>query len=297
MRQQNTTPEPRTLAPELLRIAFCAMVVFSHCDLAWIELGIAGVGGFFGLSVAFSATRSDPARLLRRAASLLGLWIAWWPPYLALLVARDLHGGRAPGEGWRWWMLATGPSIHLWFLPALALGLLGIAGLAQVRSRWVRVLLASVAVCAASLVNLDGSEHQWPTPVPQILVTVVACGGAWLVATSRPSARGAWGWLGAPVALGGVLLAISHDPMRIGILLVAAGAALACRTTSPATPGPVRALSAWTGGIYLVHVAAIFAWRALLPSAPPIAVAAAVLATSAIATAAARRTPFARLFP
>jgi hypothetical protein len=282
-------PGPRALAPELLRILFCTLVVVAHCDLALIELGIAGVAGFLGLSLGFGTDRADRPRLAARSRRAILVWLLWWAPYLALLLARDAAAGRPIGSGWRWWMLATGPSIHLWFLPALAATLLVLSRLAPVPG----AALAMLAL-AAGATNKALDAPTWAPPLPQFLVTVVAASGALLGARA---AR--WARLGRaiPLVLAGVVISAIADPWRGGLFLIAFGAAAACRAPGPTCGPAVRALSGLTGGVYLVHAAAILAWTRVARTESPAVVAPLVLASSAIVVALGRRTRLRLLFP
>lgn len=137
--------------------------------------------------------------LRRRWRRLLLPWFIWSAIYVPILVARiRLGAGQA---AWEPWMLLTGPSLHLWFLPfALA------ATLAAILLRRIgenrRYLLAYAYLligCAGSFAVAMGLPHlpiplaQWSAAVPSIFFgTAIALLVA--AAKSDPDFVSASGW-------------------------------------------------------------------------------------------------------
>ena len=290
----SSRPSRSRCHPEALRCIFCAFVIFGHCYLQNIEIAILAVVGFLTISTGFALNTGSPSRLLHKIRAVLVLWLWWWIPYAVLLGARGVDAGVGPFGLVRMHMLVTGPSIHLWYLPALAAtyALLMIAG-----NGVVALLLATACaalVLVAELVPL-GRGDGLPTPLPQLLVTCFSLAGTLLTARIIPGrlhARGAVAGYAA-VTAGSVLVFMLPYPW-LAYLLAIIGAMLLCRCDQPAPPRWLAAAASLTGGVYLVHVIPLSACRWLGFSS--LECFSATLPASVVIVAIARRTALRRYF-
>jgi hypothetical protein len=102
---------------DCLRFAAAAGIVAFHLQLPGDVIGLAALNFFTILLVHFAVTKSKvsgPDALTKQAKRLLGPWLFWCAIY-GIAKASDwwLHGG----QEFSFWMVLTGPSIHLWWLP------------------------------------------------------------------------------------------------------------------------------------------------------------------------------------
>lgn len=239
-------------------------------------------GYFFGRKLAAGA---DPLALVRRQGGrLLFLFAAWSAAsVLAHAVLRGLNRrslaaalqGAAERVSWAAErpvaFLLQGPQEHLWFLPALAIGL-GTSGLAAARGWSGRATLAAGALLYA-VALLGGSyaatplglDFGWnPRNGPFVAVLFVALG----VAIARREARGAPGLSGAALLAAGLALALAealalrracgralgaHDAL-LGLALAGPGLFLLARQSAASPPAGLVRLGRLTLGVYAAHV-------------------------------------------
>ncbi|QIE55580.1 hypothetical protein G5B40_08995 [Pikeienuella piscinae] len=194
---------------------------------------------FMMLLVYFGAGRP----LAERARRLLTPWLIWSAIYGALKMADAIASGHPLSDEFDWWMLTTGPSIHLWFLP---FGFAFVA-LAQVLestiARVAVVVIGFIVFWRVGAVSLSPPLREWMFVAPAAIVGLAM---RWW----SPS-------LVLALAVVAVVLAASLGPgpmtvWKLGIAaLVVLAAILAAR---PGTPD-----STWLGspslGIYLIHPA------------------------------------------
>ncbi|MDI9403908.1 MAG: acyltransferase [Limnohabitans sp.] len=285
--------------PEIVRCLCCIGVVAGHCDLNLIGVAVAGVGGFLTISVYFALEGANGASMRSRALRTTKLWIAWSAIYALVLVLRDVGKGRWIGEGFEWWMLATGPAIHLWYLPALAVSLLSLSILvtATQGTPSLRRGLTLTAGVIASVALVSHVWQPWPLPKPfgqAVLAALIVC----LAVAVHPMTLSLGyravgvGWL--TIATGFAMQLLKFDSW-IGLALVVFGTSAVCSATRSPHGRSLTWFASLTGGIYLCHMLFVAGLRFVgfdtghwIPL---------VLVASAVLTALARRTRLIALFP
>lgn len=138
----------RLNGPDSLRfVAFCAVVVLHALGDTSGEIGASMVGNvvrfavpfFFLLSGYFlSPTAPFLAIVVRTFRRLVPVFLIWL--FIYMLVAGDLAGFGRPAQLARY-LITGGPAYHLWFLPALGIGVVIVAA-----TRRFPVLLVLLAV-------------------------------------------------------------------------------------------------------------------------------------------------------
>jgi len=241
-------------------------------------------GYFFGRKL---AKGGDPAALFRRSARrILWLYVVWSAAYLVLpALASGLHHlSPAAAEATlaarlRWGLarpvtfLLQGPQEHLWFLPAVVLGLGVVAG---TRARaWSATAPVAIGL-AFYAVALAGGSYTAPlgihlafNPRNGPFVATLFVGTGALLAERESRIGRAWasaraGWL---LFLGGLALCVvealalrpwgrdpgSHDAL-LGLVLAGPGFFLVARHSPLAAPAWLSGLGRLTLGIYAAHV-------------------------------------------
>jgi len=115
--QKNTLKSSKSFsrnpAVEVLRYVGAVGIVWFHLNgpTAWI--GHAALEVFIILSVVF-ALRTGEAWSRRR---VLWIWVFWSAVYAAMKIVQAVALGTLVTDEFEWWMLLTGPSLPLWFLP------------------------------------------------------------------------------------------------------------------------------------------------------------------------------------
>lgn len=281
---------------EWLRCAACAIVVAAHCDTRWIEAGAVAVVLFLTVSVEF-ARRSPKTRAINgRIRKILELWLFWSAIYSIVVMARSVAKDGSPFSGFKPWMALTGPSHHLWYLPALALALATsgrcFGGPGGYRGRSLAIVVALLVPIAMEGTAALGH----PVPLPQFAAALFSFCCAIAIGSVLPEAMprhaGAIGWILVLLALCAVLLLPS---VWIARALAVTGALLLCRATQDSSSRALLWASSLTAGIYLIHMAVAltveFAFGLTLAWMP------AILIASAALVAAIRRTPLRWIAP
>lgn len=277
-----TQPRRELPYPELLRCMFCTLVVLGHCDLDFIGLAIAGVAGFLAMSMQFACSDPDPARLHRRAKATLALWLMWSALYMLLLVARDAATHRPTGDFFEPWMLAMGPSMHLWFLPALCLSLLVLEAavrlLPHATLRWAAPAIAAAAFIARVECGPSALSPPFGQALLSLFLASLAAACAWWMPTRITRSWTIPLWLA--LAAGIACTRFGWTEFAAYLIVVPATVGL-CRVEQPGCGRSLLAASALTSGIYLVHPAVIatlkFVATPSLPWTPAVLLASAAL--------------------
>jgi hypothetical protein len=287
----------RVLAyPEVLRCVLCVLVVLGHCDNAFMGFAIAGVVGFLSMSIGFALLEQEKPKLVRRASTTIRLWLVWSAIYVALLMMKDILTGKPLGSFFEPWMLAMGPSMHLWFLPALAISLLLLGVLSGQRSKLWFAIACAFAATSAWIARDALSADALPPPLGHAVLTAflvsLAALSSRLIPPRIPKAWASLAWICALIGIGCTQLRISEFASYA--ILVPATVGL-CRIEQPRPPSWLIACSSLTAGVYLVHPAFI---AALQPLGLDLVVrASATLVLSAVVVGTARRGPLRPLFP
>jgi surface polysaccharide O-acyltransferase-like enzyme len=207
---------------DIARLVAIFGVVLFHAGAPGGQVGLGGLVFFVMLLPYFGLrSRTSLAQFARsRATRLLWPWLVWSIIYGGLKVLDVVESGRPISSEFEAWMWATGPALHLWFLPwAFVAGCaVHILGRALPRSL-LGVLGASVALAGSWVLALA----PWPTPVAQWIFALPGLGlglllaaypstGLWLsVAVLALAAGLGWfaGLLQAAVALAGVAVCVT----------------------------------------------------------------------------------------
>lgn len=141
-------------ALDVLRVAACFGIVWFHTQAPGAVIGYAGLPALIALSVALSSppnSRTPFGEIVRkRAQRLLLPWIFWCGIYSAKQVAAAAVQRSDMSEEFQWWMLLTGPSIHLWFLPYIFVATL-------MASWWRSLKLPELFALTAALAGLSAA--------------------------------------------------------------------------------------------------------------------------------------------
>lgn len=262
-----------------------------HAPFAW--LGYAALPMFVAFLLYFALATADRAGTDRRRGTRLLLpWLAWSVIFGAAKVVDALASGAPIASEFDYWMLLTGPKIHLWFLPFAFFAGWGLIALLPIIRRH----------CSF--------------PALWFLFAAVQV-GMFFVLTEFTFGRPFYQWLFVvPAVFLGLMLYLA-DGDRVRLLSVAAAAALACWLAAsfgwqhgavqtmiaasvcaavlmlPLAASPVTGLLARISlGIYLVHPL-ISALLKRLPDAEPetLGFAVSVAALSVLAAIAMKQLP------
>ncbi len=234
-------------------------------------IGYAGLAYFLVLVPAFGlagvASASASTFLPARARRLLLPWVIWSAIYAALKLGLMAIERRHVGNLFAPFMIVTGTSLHLWFLPYAFVASLCLPPVRQlaIGLRRPAFLLLMAAILLASLMSFLPALHHQPDPpwaqwaygLPS-LVAGLALGLAWL---RRENARLVSLFLLAVTAIAWLV------GWRDGVLqlVVAVSAILACLVW----PSPTTRFSAFctrhSMGVYLVHPLCVSALVRTMP--------------------------------
>jgi len=284
---------------EYLRCLGAFGIVLFHLKGPGAEIGYAALPIFIFLSVHFCLRLSEGQSLhdlaRKRMSRVLMPWVFWCAVFGGLKIQDALmSGGSVQGE-FAFWMVGTGPSIHLWFLPFIAVAsFLAIAlnaVLRPLRTEIVVLLLALVSLGCLSFspTNMPAPFGQWVFGVAAVLLAI----GFYRI--DRPTNLfnlAIWsGMLGLAIALGW-----TEGSLQMALTFAALAVVLSVKLPSSKT---LRYLAGLSLGIYIIHPLVIavglrLADPALLEHSLSGAFAAFVL--SALATAVLQQTPLVRRF-
>lgn len=131
-------------------VDYCRLI--AALGIVWFHTEAPGERIAYAAVPFFIVLLSLPSRsgLAERARRLLVPFVVWSGIYAALRVSNALHAGSDPFDWWRPWMVLTGTSIHLWFLPFAFL-----VALAAPLLRASRAVLALPVLAAAGLALVE----------------------------------------------------------------------------------------------------------------------------------------------
>lgn len=290
-----SNPAPLRLSVELARFVAAFGVVVAHAQASprdWV--GHLSLAVFLILTAFLAMLSMERAggryKLAPRMRRILLPWLFWCLVFR--LVDLALAGRMFPVLSDPWSLL-YGSTIHLWFLPFVALAMIWVAPVGR-RVRDARALAVTLGLwLGLSVLAFALHEANLPAPLAQ------------------------WSFA-APLYLYGLLLAPAHRLNRAGWLIAAAGLASCAGALMTHTPWPwtvliaalifeavwrlnlrhpiLPALGAVAFGIYLMHPFFILAvWKVLGPDTAWFPAAAVAFTLSWAATEAARRLPGFRL--
>lgn len=229
---------------DILRLIGAFGIILFHCGAPYASIGLAALPMFVMLLVYFGA--GTP--LSASANRLLKIWVIWSAIYALLKIAQSTVSGTDMGNEFEPWMVWTGTSIHLWFLPFCAL-FLGLNAWA-LRHLPDRALIA--VACVLSTLCVITAQTTAPIPLAQwVTVIPAAFTGLIMARLSRPVLPPLLLTLCAGLAWIAGFTA-SSDQLFIAGLTTAA--AFHFRTPGTALTGSLAPLSL---GLYLFHPAVI----------------------------------------
>lgn len=175
----------RLASVELLRILGAFGIVLFHLRAPGAWIGYAALPLFIMLSFYFSLLKaSRPGHsppLADRVKRYMLPWVFWSGVFFVLKVIDATTSGQPLASEFDPWMLATGPAIHLWFLPFMAF--FAVVGLNRQVITWVSgtpPVILSAVICAVFFALFRGIElasqppwQQWLFGLPAILASLV----------------------------------------------------------------------------------------------------------------------------
>lgn len=145
----------RNASLDYARLLAAIGIVWFHSGAPGAHLGYAALPFFLMLTewMAFATAgrMSFAPYVLSRLNRLMLPFAAWSLVYGGLKLVEIALSGRPLSSEFAWWMLATGPALHLWFLPFATLMSIAIFPLAN--RRWT---LAGIIVSVMLLYGRDG---------------------------------------------------------------------------------------------------------------------------------------------
>lgn len=237
--------QTRNGSVDLLRFAGAIGIIQFHCGAPGSWIGLAALPMFVTLLVFYGAGRS----IKHQAKRLLVPWIAWSGIYATLKIAQSVVTGTPLSDEFAPWMLLTGASLHLWFLP---FSFLFLAVCAAIPKRtptdllWpVCIVLSATALWIFNTGLLLVPFAQWLSVIP------AACAGLLMQRTGNKILPPLVLALGSVVAL-----SLGMDTMTFQLAIAGLAVALAIAIPIPQTK-IVDTLSGLSLGMYLVHPAII----------------------------------------
>lgn len=222
---------------ELARWLGAIGILWFHAHVPGEQIGYAALPMFVLLLIHYGIDRPWRARAVR----LMRPWLIWSAIYLVAKLADVLLRGTDPGEELALWMLLTGTSLHLWFLPFCTLFLLVAVPLRGWLLLVVAVPASIAALWAANAAALPIPFAQWVFVLPAACMALVMGRlprPEWFAAAFLAGCAMAWamGWTqAAPHLLGAGLVVLGLWRLRL--------------PSSTLTDG----LSRLAFGIYLIH--------------------------------------------
>ena len=246
------TQTERNGSVEIARFLAAIGIVWFHEQVIGGQIGLAGLP-VFTVFVAYYAAQSS-----KHSFVMLKIWAVWCGIYLAANLADVAVTSQTFSEKFHWWMLATGPAIHLWFLPfAFAVSWI-------VKQGWAGYAALIVLTGAGLFTDIQAIPLiQYASVMPAVILGVI------MAVTGKNKLAAAL----AVIALGATA--------NISLILGGAVAALALIFPIRITP-TLQMLGRASLTMYLAHpaISAVLKYSRLDPTPKAVAV---VLATIAIA--------------
>ncbi len=233
----------RNASVDYLRFLGALGIVLFHMGLPGAWVGLAALPMFVTLIVFYGLDRP----LAAHARRLLIPWVIWSVVYGCGKLAQMILEGTSFGSEFAPWMIMTGTSLHLWFLPFVFLFLVFAQQLqAAIEPLVFRMTLWPVLVSVAVL--WIGGAVVLPIPLPQWCSVIPAALAGAALAQGR-NASEVFAVLGGGAALL-IFFGVSHGTWQ---LLLASGA----MWLAFMVPLSTTSISTWAAdvafGIYLIH--------------------------------------------
>jgi len=288
---------------EMLRIVGALGIVMFHLQSPGGRFGYAALPMFIYLSVFFALRHGSSLPLKdftrTRFDRLLAPWIFWSLVFVALKFAQAWSEGHSVRSEFAWWQLFTGPALHLWFLPFIAVVSIAL------RLVWKYLAGAKPAVVLIAAVGLSagltfvGDPARFGPPLEEWVFGLVPVLMA--VADVRTSTAVVPGqnrialllWMAMLLARMSIGTGSFALPLFVSVVGISAAGTLSVRLTSG-----IRAMAGLSLGVYILHpmVAAALSQFGANPWNGSLAMLCLVYGLTLVATAAAQRTPIVRRF-
>ncbi|MEM7731332.1 MAG: acyltransferase family protein [Pseudomonadota bacterium] len=229
---------------DILRLLGAFGIILFHCGAPYASIGLAALPMFVMLLIYFGAN----APLGTGAKRLLKIWVIWSAIYALLKIAQSTVSGTVLEAEFEPWMVWTGPSIHLWFLPFCVLFL----GLNAVALRHLPDAALIALACALSIACLLAARNTFPIPLAQWVTVIPAAFTGLIMARLRSPALAAF--LLALLAGIAWLTGFTASSDQLAIAGLATAIAVHVRTQGTALTSSFGPLSL---GLYLIHPAII----------------------------------------
>lgn len=275
----------------MIKVVGCMAVVWGHSDSRLIDASLAAVVGFFAISIVGTWNRR-PWNLLLRAARTMSLFAAWSCIYLSFFLVLDLLADRPLLSRQQSELRAILlPSLHLWYLPALAVLLGAMSCLGQYQRRRPSTTAMGIVCLAAAVACIQDGTHGYVATAAMSLAFVFV----WLMVL--PEAVGAVS--ASVLAAGAVAVVVLEvwsglDLRVISAISVSLVVVSAFRSRMALGPLWITAIARWSAGIYFVHMIPLWVFRHFGWSGWQLCIV--VLCASAAIVAGGVRTPAAWLF-
>lgn len=241
---------------DVMRFVAALSIIWFHLPLPGGATALAALHVFVLLQVLFGASRPLGPQAIR----LLVPWLAWSTFYAAASVVQASLQIRPVSTEFELWMILTGASLHLWYLP-FSLGAVWIAGMAiRVMSR---KMLIGVGTGIMLVCGYFSNETVLAIPWAQyVSVGPAVVLGIWLAAGMDPRCVVAAGLMAGLALMAGTGWSSAIWQSVLALVVVAVAFFV---------PMPSTAMTRWLGrisfGLYLVHPAiyAIFLTATDLP--------------------------------
>jgi len=254
----------RITSIELLRLLASLGIIFFHAQAPGALIGYSGLPVFMMISIAFSAMDTKHKSFNSIASAkfkrLGNPWIFWSMVYLCLKWIKCWHEGNPGICPFQSYMILTGTSLHLWYLPfaLLILTIVSLSvhkGLLPVKNKYVYLyIVISViffVVCSLLLPRVKGAVpfSQWVFITPSIPMGMI------LAVTPLGEKKSLRILLVVFIILVvSSLILNSYGYNRLIVpYLVALGGCIAAWTVSTKTNHTINKLALLSFGIYLVH--------------------------------------------
>ena len=147
---------------EYLRFAGAGGIVWFHLGMPGSQIALSALPMFVTFLVYFGVGTS----VKKRAIRLMAPWAIWSVIYTLVKLADALVSGNPIASEFSYWMLFTGPALHLWFLPFSFFFLLLFERL-KGRVLWlVAIILSGLSLWALQNGLLQVPLEQWASVVP-----------------------------------------------------------------------------------------------------------------------------------
>lgn len=141
----------------ILRTVASFGIIWFHAHAPGSSIAYGGLPAFMMISVAFAITTSRRGSSWELIASrfrrMMVPWVFWSVVYGAAKLIQLNLVHRALGAEFDWWMVATGTSLHLWYLPLGFVVVAGI-GLARRTGRFPVGIRLYAAGCVVALMGI-----------------------------------------------------------------------------------------------------------------------------------------------